>query len=148
MHPNNHCSTTAKTWKKPKCPSTDEWINILHINILIINILLNINILINGIRDYHTKWIVRQRNTNIKWHHLYMESLKKWYLFTNQKQTHRQIYGYQRGKGGRDKLGDWNEQIHTTIHKINNKHSTENDIQYLITNYNGKEYEKYIYTYT
>ena len=55
MHPNNHCSTIAKTWKKPKCPSTDEWINILHINILIINILLNINILINGIRDYHTK---------------------------------------------------------------------------------------------
>ena len=31
-------------------------------------------------------------------------------LFTKQKQTHRhrkQIYGYQRGKGGRGKLGVW-----------------------------------------
>ena len=31
-------------------------------------------------------------------------------LFTWQKQTHRhrkQTYGYQRGKGKRDKLGDW-----------------------------------------
>ena len=31
-------------------------------------------------------------------------------LFTKQKQTHKlrkQIYSYQRGKRGRDKLGDW-----------------------------------------
>ena len=31
-------------------------------------------------------------------------------LFTKQKQTHRhgkQTYGYQRGSGGRDKLGVW-----------------------------------------
>ena len=31
-------------------------------------------------------------------------------LFTKQKQTHRhrkQTYGYQRGKGGRNKLGVW-----------------------------------------
>ena len=28
MHPNVHSSTItiAKTWKQPKCPSTDEWI--------------------------------------------------------------------------------------------------------------------------
>jgi len=29
MHPYVHCSTLftiAKTWKQPKCPSTDEWI--------------------------------------------------------------------------------------------------------------------------
>ena len=26
MHPYVHCSTTtAKTWKQPKCPQTDEW---------------------------------------------------------------------------------------------------------------------------
>ena len=46
-------------------------------------------------------------------------------LFTKQKQTHRhtkQIYGYQRGKErGRDKLGGWDEQIHTTIYKIDNQ---------------------------
>ena len=26
MHPNVHCSTVSKTWKQPKCPSTEEWI--------------------------------------------------------------------------------------------------------------------------
>ena len=29
MYPSVHCSTLftiAKTWKQPKCPSTDEWI--------------------------------------------------------------------------------------------------------------------------
>ena len=43
-------------------------------------------------------------------------------LFTEQKQTHRhrkQTYGYQRGKAGRrDKLGVWDQQIETTIYKI------------------------------
>ena len=76
-------------------------------------------------------------------------------LFTKQKQTHRhrkQTYSYQRGKiWGRDKLGVWDWQVQTTIHKINNKdllYSIGNNIQYLIINYNGKEYEKeYIYIY-
>ena len=42
-------------------------------------------------------------------------------LFTRQKQIHRhrkQTYDYQRGRGGRGKLGAWDEQIHTTIYKI------------------------------
>ena len=42
-------------------------------------------------------------------------------LYTKQKQTHRhrkQTYGYQRGKGGRDKLGVRDQQIQTTIHEI------------------------------
>ena len=37
-----------------------------------------------------------------------------------QKQIHRhrrQIYGYQRKKGNRDKLGAWDKQIHITIYK-------------------------------
>ena len=45
-------------------------------------------------------------------------------LFT--KQTHRQrkqSYGYQRGKGRKDKLGvlDWQIYIHIDIKQINNK---------------------------
>ena len=39
-------------------------------------------------------------------------------LFTNQKQAHRHrelTYGYQSGKMGRDKLGVWDLQVHTTI---------------------------------
>ena len=43
-------------------------------------------------------------------------------LFTKQKQTHRhrkQTYGYQRGKEwGRDKLGVSEQQVQTTINKI------------------------------
>ena len=26
MHPSVHCNTIARTWKQPKCPSTEEWI--------------------------------------------------------------------------------------------------------------------------
>ena len=52
-------------------------------------------------------------------------------------------------RGGRDKLGIWDYQMHTTINKINNKdllYSTGNYIQYLVINYNGKESKKeYIY---
>ena len=42
-------------------------------------------------------------------------------LFLKQKQNHRlrkETYGYQREKRGRDKLGIWDSQIHTTIYKI------------------------------
>ena len=52
---------------------------------------------------------VSQTKISIIWYHLYVESKKNG---TNelikQKQTHRhgrQTYGYQSGKGGRDKLG-------------------------------------------
>ena len=31
MHPNVHSSTTAKQWKEPRCPSTDEWIKMVSI---------------------------------------------------------------------------------------------------------------------
>ena len=42
-------------------------------------------------------------------------------LYTKQKQTHRdrkQAYSYQRGKKGREKLGVWDENIHTSRYKI------------------------------
>ena len=28
--PSVHCSTIARTWKQPRCPSTDEWIKMWH----------------------------------------------------------------------------------------------------------------------
>ena len=69
-------------------------------------------------------------------------------LFMSQKQTHRhrkQTYGYQKGKGWEGVRGVWDQQIHTTIYKINSKvllQSTGNYIQYPVINHNGKEYEK------
>ena len=66
-------------------------------------------------------------------------------LFKKQKLSHRhrkQTYGYQRGKGEKDKLGPWDEQIHTITHKQiiikNLLYSTGNSIQYLVITYNGK----------
>ena len=32
----------------------------------------------------------------------------------------KQTCGYQGGSGGRDKLGDWDWHIHTTIYRIDN----------------------------
>ena len=71
-------------------------------------------------------------------------------LFTKQKQTHRQKTNLwlPKGKEGRDKLGVWDQQIQTTIYKINNKdllQSTGNRIPYLIINYNGKNKKEYKY---
>ena len=69
-------------------------------------------------------------------------------LFIKQKQIHRdrkQTYGYLRGSGGGINREYGITQIHTTICKIDNKDSgcsTENYIQYLIINYNGKEPKK------
>ena len=74
-------------------------------------------------------------------------------LYTKQKWIHRhkkQIYGHQRGREGEDKFGVWDQQIYTTIYKINNKdllYSTGNYIQHLIKTYNGKESEKVLYIY-
>ena len=56
---------------------------------------------------------VSQTKTNIIHYHLHVESKKMMQinLFTEQKQTHRlrkRTYVYQRGKGGRDKLGVFN----------------------------------------
>ena len=57
-------------------------------------------------------------------------------LFKKQKtdSQRKQIYGYQRGKGGeRDKLGVWDEHIHTAIYKIDKQqdilYGTGNGIQ-------------------
>ena len=99
--------TIAKTWKQPKCPWTDEWIKkILHNEILLSykkewNNAISSNT--DGPRDYHTKWSKSERERQISWYHLYVESKKmiEMNLFTKQKQTHRhrkQTYGYQRGK--------------------------------------------------
>ena len=61
-----------------------------------------------GPRD-HTKWIKSERERQILYDITYMWNLK---YDTNELiyETHRhrkQTYGYQRGKGGRGKLGVW-----------------------------------------
>ena len=66
-------------------------------------------------------------------------------VYTEHQQTHRhrkQMYAYQRGEErGRDKLEVWDEQIQTTIHKIDKQpdllQSIGNYTQYLVIIYNG-----------
>ena len=66
----------------------------------------------DGPRDYQTEGSKLDRERQILYDITYMWNLKmiQMNLFTKQKQTHRhreQIYDYQRGKRGRDKLGVW-----------------------------------------
>ena len=75
--------TVAKTWKQPKCPSTDEWIKKMyththtHNGILAIKKEWNDAICSNldEPRDYHTKWRKSDRERQISYH-LCVESLK------------------------------------------------------------------------
>ena len=71
-------------------------------------------------------------------------------LFTKQKQTHRfqnLTYGFQRGNtAGRNKLGSWDQHIHTTIYKIDKRHgptiSHRELTQYSVITSMGNESEK------
>ena len=101
--------TIAKTQKQPKYPSTEGWIKKMWYvykmeyysaikkrnNVICSNV--------DGPREYHTKWSKSHRERQISYDITYKWNLKRWYLFTKQKQTHRlwkQTYGYQRGKVG------------------------------------------------
>ena len=68
----------------------------------------------DGPRDYHTKWRKSDRERQYHMMSLTCGILKKWYKWTYLQDRNRltdrhrkQTYGYQRGKGGRDKLGVW-----------------------------------------
>ena len=75
----------------------------------------------------------------------YMWNLKKMIqmnLITKQKQTHRhreQTYGYQRGQqgAGGDKVGVWDEHIHTTVNKIDKQGPTVQHREQYTTSYNN-----------
>ena len=63
-----------------------------------------------GTRDYHTKWSKSDRERQISWYHLNVESKKmiQMNLFTKQKWTHRhrkQTWLSKGKDGGRNKLG-------------------------------------------
>ena len=81
-------------------------------------------------------------------YHLYVES-KIWHKWIDLQNRNRltDIETKERGLE-RDKLGVWDSQIQTTVHKIEkNKvllYSTGNYVQYPTINHKGKEYEEYI----
>ena len=94
--------------------------------------------------------ILSQTKTNIICYRLHVEPKKKKIqvnLFTKQKQTQRHrkhTYGYQRGKRGQRQIRCLG-LANTNCYILNNKVllcSTGNYIQYLVINYNGKEFKK------
>ena len=85
--------TIARTWKQPKCPSTDEWIKKMwHIYTMEYYSAIKKNKIIPFAATWMDLEIIilskaSQRKTNIVWHHFYVESKKKvqMNLFTKQK---------------------------------------------------------------
>ena len=100
--------TIAKTWKQPKCPLTEEWIKMWYLytmeyhsaikkewnNVICSNMY--------GPRDCHTEWSKSEREGELSWHHLYVESKKEMIqMISFTKQTHKLrewTYGCQRGR--------------------------------------------------
>ena len=76
--------TIVKTWKQPKCPSTDEWIKKMW---YIYTMEYSLAIKRNKIMPFAAMWMkleililseVRKRKTNTIWYHLYVEA-KIWH---------------------------------------------------------------------
>ena len=76
--------TITRTWKQPKCSSTEEWMKMWYIQWNFShkkewNNTISSNM--GGPRDYYTKW--SQTKISIIWYHLHMESnFLKWYKWT------------------------------------------------------------------
>ena len=78
----------------------------------------------DGPRDCHTEWSKSDRE--ISYDIAYMWNLKKWYKCTYLQNRNtvtdveNKLMVTKGGRGGRDKLGDWDWHMHTTIYKIDN----------------------------
>ena len=77
-------------------------------------------------RDYHTKWSKSDRERQISCDITYMWNLRKWkwtYLQNRNRLTdiESKLMVTKGERGGGDKFGIWDEQIHTTMNKIDDK---------------------------
>ena len=80
----------------------------------------------DGPRVCDTEWSKSDRERQISYDIAYMLNLKTWYKWTYLQNTNRvtdvenklQLPGGKRGR--RDKLGDWDWHIYTTVYKIDN----------------------------
>ena len=78
--------TIARTWKQPKCPSIDEWINMWYIYTILLSHKKEWNWVtcgdVDGPRDCHTEWSKSEREKQISYINAYMWNLEKWYRWT------------------------------------------------------------------
>ena len=81
--------TIARSWKQPKCPSTQEWIKKLWYNIydgILFSHKKEWNWVIcwdvDGSRDCHTEWRKSESKEQISYINACMWNLEKWYRWT------------------------------------------------------------------
>ena len=80
----------------------------------------------DGPRDCHTEWGKSDGDRQISYDIIYMWNLKKWYKWTYLQNRNRvtdvenKLMVTRAERGERDKLGDWDWNIHTTIYTIDN----------------------------
>ena len=112
--------TIAKTWKQPKCPSTDEWIKRIWYKKIQWDITQPQKGWNNAIgsnmdepRDDHTQWSRSDRERQMSYDFPYMWNLKKWYKWTCLQNRNRltdienRLMVSREESWGRDKLGIW-----------------------------------------
>ena len=114
--------TVSKTWKQPKCFSTDEWIKMWNNGILLSPKKEWNNVIcrsMEGTRDYHTK-------TNTIWYCLYVESKiwHKWIYLLNRHTENRLVVAKGGGVWRREGLGVRDYQIQTSIYRLNKQAPT------------------------
>ena len=125
--------TIARSWKQPKCPSTDEWMDkedVVHIyNGILLSHKKEQNWVIcrdmGGLGDCHTEWSKSEREKQILYINTYMWNLEKWYRWTSLQGRNRDTdvenkcmhtKGEKQGWGWWwDELGDWVWHIYTLI---------------------------------
>ena len=123
-------NTIAKTWKQPKCPSTEEWIKMWYNGILLGHKKEWNNVIcrdVDGPRDCHTEWSKSEGEKQISYINAYMWNLEKWYRWTSLQGRNRDTdveNKHMDTKGERggwwDELGDWDWHIYTNMYKIDN----------------------------
>ena len=131
--------TTAKIWKQPKHPLTDEWIKkmwymyiYIHTHTYTHTMEYYSAIKKNDILLFAATWMdlegirlseISQTKTNTVWYHLYVESKKytKIVNITKKKQTHRyrELVVTSRGARGHIRVGEW--KVQTIGYKIGSK---------------------------
>ena len=80
----------------------------------------------DGPRACHAEWRKSDRERQISYDIAYMWNLKKWYKWTYLQNRNRvtdvenKLMVTKGDRGARNKLRDWDWNIHTTIYKIDN----------------------------
>ena len=101
--------TIVKSWKQPRCPSTEEWIKKMWGVCVCVYIYWNVTHRKNKIIPFVATWMDLEIIIEDKYHYDTTYKIIQLNLFTKQNRLQKQKYGYQRrNRGRKDKLGVWN----------------------------------------